>query len=253
MGFFSRLLLPFPFSCLLLRGLVLQGSNLVPGAFPLKLGEAGKDPLSPHPPNFKGKSPQDSIIGSYTSWIVFLYFSRSPLMSRIEREYCLISAFIFGRLIWRFHITSDLTGDIYQWGHFPMLNLRNLNLVSVQSWAYLDKSHEQPTLYHPIYNGNRTEWLRKSDREAGIRFVNHEYDYRLNWTTRCPVTNLIKTMTKFEIDWALDYFKTSFWMLKNPAVYSTKCTATARAKWLVLSNYKHDAYTVQLMLKSCCW
>ena len=100
----------------------------------------------PTPPNFKGKSPQDSIIGSYTSWIVFLYFSRSPLMSRIEREYCLISAFIFGRLIWRFHITSDLTGDIYQWGHFPMLNLRNLNLISVHSWAYLDKSHEQPTL-----------------------------------------------------------------------------------------------------------
>ena len=26
-------------------------------------------------------------------------------------------------------------------------------------------------------------------REAGVRFVNHEYDYRLNWTTRRPVTN----------------------------------------------------------------
>ena len=23
----------------------------------------------------------------------------------------------------------------------------------------------------------------------GFRFVNHKYDYRLNWTTRCPVTN----------------------------------------------------------------
>ena len=29
-------------------------------------------------------------------------------------------------------------------------------------------------------------------------------------------------------------------MLKNPAVYSTKCIPTARAKWRVLSNYKHD-------------
>jgi len=29
-------------------------------------------------------------------------------------------------------------------------------------------------------------------------------------------------------------------MLKNPAVYSTKCTATARAKWRVLPNYKHE-------------
>ena len=23
----------------------------------------------------------------------------------------------------------------------------------------------------------------------GVQFVNHEYDYRLNWTTWCPVTN----------------------------------------------------------------
>jgi len=26
-----------------------------------------------------------------------------------------------------------------------------------------------------------------------------------------------------------------------------------RAKWRVQSDYKHDAYTVQLMLKSGCW
>ena len=53
----------------------------------------------------------------------------------------------------------------------------------------------------PINNGNRTKWspirsviirvINKSDdREAGIRFVNHEYDYRENWTTRIPVTNI---------------------------------------------------------------
>ena len=46
-----------------------------------------------------------------------------------------------------------------------------------------------------ICNGNRTEWspvrsviirvITKSDEgRAGVRFVNHEYDYRLNWTTR---------------------------------------------------------------------
>ena len=23
---------------------------------------------------------------------------------------------------------------------------------------------------------------------AGVRFVNHEYDYRQNWTTRSPIT-----------------------------------------------------------------
>ena len=48
------------------------------------------------------------------------------------------------------------------------------------------------------------------------------------------------------IDWALNDLKT-LWMLKNTAVYSTKCTVTACAKWRVLSNYKHDAYTVQLV------
>ena len=31
-----------------------------------------------------------------------------------------------------------------------------------------------------INNGNRTEWSQ---------FINQEYDYRLNWTTRSPVTN----------------------------------------------------------------
>ena len=55
-------------------------------------------------------------------------------------------------------------------------------------------------LQYIIHNGNRTEWspirsviireiTKSDDSEAGVRFVNHEYDYRLDWTTRCPVTN----------------------------------------------------------------
>ena len=51
-----------------------------------------------------------------------------------------------------------------------------------------------------ISNGNRTEWspirsviirvmTKSDDREAGVRFVNHEYDYRPNWTTRSPIAN----------------------------------------------------------------
>ena len=51
-----------------------------------------------------------------------------------------------------------------------------------------------------IYNGNRTEWspiqsviirviTKSDDRAAGVRFVYHEYDYRLNWTTRSPIIN----------------------------------------------------------------
>ena len=51
-----------------------------------------------------------------------------------------------------------------------------------------------------ISNGNRTEWspiqsviirviTNSDDRAAGVRFVYHEYDYRLNWTTRSPIIN----------------------------------------------------------------
>ena len=51
-----------------------------------------------------------------------------------------------------------------------------------------------------ISNGNRTEWspiqsliirviTKSDDRTAGVRFVSHEYDYRLNWTTRSLITN----------------------------------------------------------------
>ena len=50
-------------------------------------------------------------------------------------------------------------------------------------------------------NGSRTEWspirsviirvITKSDDHApGVRFVNHEYDYRPKWTTRSlSITN----------------------------------------------------------------
>ena len=51
-----------------------------------------------------------------------------------------------------------------------------------------------------ICNGNRAEWspirsviirvtTKSDDRAAGVRFVNHEYDYRPNWTTRSLITN----------------------------------------------------------------
>ena len=49
-------------------------------------------------------------------------------------------------------------------------------------------------------NGNGNEWspirsviirviTKSDDREAGVRFVHHEYDYRPNWTTRSLITN----------------------------------------------------------------
>ena len=55
-------------------------------------------------------------------------------------------------------------------------------------------------VYQLISNGNRTEWspvrsviirvmTKSDDRAAGVRFVYHENDYRLNWTTRSPIIN----------------------------------------------------------------
>ena len=51
-----------------------------------------------------------------------------------------------------------------------------------------------------LCNGNRTEWspirsviirviTKSDDREAGVRFVYREYDYRLNWTPLSPIIN----------------------------------------------------------------
>ena len=31
--------------------------------------------------------------------------------------------------------------------------------------------------------------VESDDREAEVRFLNHKYDYRQNWTTQTPVTN----------------------------------------------------------------
>ena len=57
-----------------------------------------------------------------------------------------------------------------------------------------------------ISNGNRTEWspirsvfirviTKSDDREAGLRFVYHEYDYNPNWTTRSLNDQLIIKIT----------------------------------------------------------
>ena len=58
------------------------------------------------------------------------------------------------------------------------------------------------TEWSPIDNGNRTEWspirsvivrvMNKIRRpRSGSRFVNHDYDYRPNCTTRSPVYQLV--------------------------------------------------------------
>ena len=58
-------------------------------------------------------------------------------------------------------------------------------------------------IYFAVSHSNRTEWspircviirglrviTKSHDRAAGVRFVYHEYDYRLNCATRSLVTN----------------------------------------------------------------
>ena len=57
-----------------------------------------------------------------------------------------------------------------------------------------------------ISNGNRTEWspvqsviirviTKSDDRAAGVRFVYHEYDYRLNWDDTKSYCQLIIKIT----------------------------------------------------------
>ena len=61
-------------------------------------------------------------------------------------------------------------------------NLRTRLVTIIPIWVLIEQSPIQSVII---------EWLTKSDdREAGVRFVNHEYDYRQNRTTRSPVTNL---------------------------------------------------------------
>ena len=70
----------------------------------------------------------------------------------------------------------------------------------VKIWVFDQSERAQGPIYILISNGNRTEWspiqsviirviTKSDDRAAGVRFVYHEYDYRLNWTTRSPIIN----------------------------------------------------------------
>ena len=71
------------------------------------------------------------------------------------------------------------------------------------------------------------EWLTKSnDREAGVRFVNYEYDCKQVDDKR-SCYQLITTMTKFEKETRHWFYTFSF------KINTAKCETTARA---------HDAF-----------
>ena len=84
-------------------------------------------------------------------------------------------------------------------GEFPLTFFVHI-LTGGSSMPFLSDVPGKLCTHRAIHNGNRTVWslirsviirviTKSDDRPAGVRFVNHEYDYRLNWRKRCPATN----------------------------------------------------------------
>ena len=82
--------------------------------------------------------------------------------------------------------------------HLLGYNLNNFQLIFIVNLSLLELRNYFE--WSTIRNGNRTEWspiqsviirviTKSDDRAAGVLFVYHEYDYRLNWTTRSPIIN----------------------------------------------------------------
>ena len=75
-----------------------------------------------------------------------------------------------------------------------------ISLISRFQWIISARACCKRKVLRLLSNGNRTEWspiqsviirviTKSDDRAAGVRFVYHEYDYTLNWTTRSPIIN----------------------------------------------------------------
>ena len=56
---------------------------------------------------------------------------------------------------------------------------------------------------------------KSDDRAAGVRFVDHEYDYRPNWTTRSLITQAVRPGFKFRLSF---FFPRS--VTNRPRVFS---------------------------------
>ena len=80
------------------------------------------------------------------------------------------------------------------------LSDNNLTSELVETRTFLNQSTIEEIVIFMINIGNRTEWspiqsviirvINKIGRpRSGSPICYHEYDYRLNWTTRSPVTN----------------------------------------------------------------
>ena len=102
-----------------------------------------------------------------------------------QRIYCMT----FGEFFMR-----DTSGspEWARWFHLACLGSQSQRSI----WVIFSARGDS----HIMSNGNKTEWrpiqsvfirviTKSDDRAAGVRFVYHEYDYRLNWTTRSPIIN----------------------------------------------------------------
>ena len=100
------------------------------------------------------------------------------------------------------HIFFPLSSHSFRLSHVHVINILTVfihNFILLRSLLPAFSSvfvHFQRSRY----SGNKTEWspiqsviirviTKSDDGVAGVRFVYHEYDYRLNWTTRSPIIN----------------------------------------------------------------
>ena len=87
-------------------------------------------------------------------------------------------------------------------------------------------------------------WTKSDDREAEVRFVNQEYDYWWNWTTRCPFTNWSKLWQnlrkKLDIGYA-SYKKNQQqqWTRRNAGQQRARMTRSVH-------SHRYDVLTVPL-------
>ena len=79
-------------------------------------------------------------------------------MSKIECKYCLISTSYLAGLfdICSYYFMFDrllcVLDTFYQWRHFVIHIIRNLNLSSIQSWTYLFNTMKVHTLHSHAYH-----------------------------------------------------------------------------------------------------
>ena len=84
---------------------------------------------------------------------------------------------------------SFIASNIFRflWGHKNEANYSTL--ISKKCKTYNRIWNDIKTSCRPVWSVIIRAITKSDDRSVGVRFVHHEYDYRLNWTTRSLITN----------------------------------------------------------------